>query len=71
MGKYRVIAGQNLYDIALHIYGSIEGIVDLQAFRLEKLKGHQIDDSYKFCYWCEEWAEDAKAEYNANRFYRR
>ena len=29
MGKYRVIAGQNLYDIALHIYGSIEGIVDL------------------------------------------
>ena len=29
MGRYRVIAGQNLYDIALHIYGSIEGIVDL------------------------------------------
>ena len=29
MGKYRAIAGQNLYDIALHIYGSIEGIVDL------------------------------------------
>ena len=29
MGKYRVIAGQNLYDIALHIYGSIEGVVDL------------------------------------------
>ena len=42
-----------------------------QAFRLEKLKGHQIDDSYKFCYWCAEWAEDAKAEYNANRSYRR
>ncbi len=29
MGKYKVTAGQNLYDIALHIYGSIEGIVDL------------------------------------------
>ncbi|MCS2956861.1 hypothetical protein NXX53_06170 [Bacteroides salyersiae] len=29
MGKYTVITGQNLYDIALHIYGSIEGIVDL------------------------------------------
>ena len=29
MGKYKVIAGQNIYDIALHIYGSIEGIVDL------------------------------------------
>lgn len=29
MAKYTVITGQNLYDIALHIYGSIEGIVDL------------------------------------------
>jgi hypothetical protein len=26
---YRVTAGQNLYDVALHIYGSIEGIPDL------------------------------------------
>lgn len=29
MGKYVVTYGQNLYDVALHIYGSIEGIVDL------------------------------------------
>lgn len=29
MGKYRVIAGQNLFDVALHLYGSIEGVVDL------------------------------------------
>jgi len=29
MGKYTVISGQNIYDIALHIYGSIEGVVDL------------------------------------------
>ncbi len=29
MGKYTVTQGQNLYDIALHIYGSIEGITDL------------------------------------------
>ena len=29
MGRYKVIAGQNIYDIALHIYGSIEGIVNL------------------------------------------
>ncbi len=29
MGKYTVTAGQNLYDVALHIYGSIEGITDL------------------------------------------
>ena len=29
MGKYRVVAGQNIYDVALHLYGSIEGVVDL------------------------------------------
>jgi hypothetical protein len=29
MGKYTVTAGQNIFDIALHIYGSIEGITDL------------------------------------------
>jgi hypothetical protein len=29
MGKYTVTAGQNLFDVALHIYGSIEGIIDL------------------------------------------
>lgn len=29
MGKYKVISGQNIYDVALHIYGSIEGITDL------------------------------------------
>lgn len=29
MGKYITTAGQNIYDVALHLYGSIEGIVDL------------------------------------------
>lgn len=29
MGRYIVTTGQNIYDVALHIYGSIEGIVDL------------------------------------------
>lgn len=29
MGKYTVNNGQNLYDIALALYGSVEGIVDL------------------------------------------
>jgi len=29
MGKYIVTNGQNLFDVALHIYGSIEGIIDL------------------------------------------
>lgn len=29
MGSYQVIAGQNIYDVALHVYGSVEGITDL------------------------------------------
>lgn len=29
MGRYTVTTGQNIYDVALHIYGSVEGIVDL------------------------------------------
>ena len=29
MGSYRVVTGQNIYDVALHLYGSVEGIVDL------------------------------------------
>lgn len=29
MGRYSVIAGQNLYDVAIHTYGAIEGITDL------------------------------------------
>lgn len=29
MGKYTVLAGQSPYDVALHLYGSIEGITDL------------------------------------------
>lgn len=31
MGSYKVIAGQNIYDVALHVYGSVEGITDLLA----------------------------------------
>lgn len=29
MGKYTVTAGQNIYDVAMHLHGSVEGIVDL------------------------------------------
>lgn len=29
MGKYKVIAGQNIYDVALRVYGAVEGIIDL------------------------------------------
>ena len=31
MGKYRVVAGQNIYDVALYLYGSIEGVVDCSS----------------------------------------
>lgn len=29
MGKYKVIAGQNIYDVAMKIYGAVEGVIDL------------------------------------------
>lgn len=29
MGKYTITAGQNIFDVSLHIYGSVEGIIDL------------------------------------------
>ena len=31
MAKYRVRSGQNIYDVALTLYGSVEGIFDLLA----------------------------------------
>lgn len=31
MGKYRITHGQNIFDVALHIYGSVEGVLDLLA----------------------------------------
>lgn len=33
---------------------------------LKRLKGHQIDDSYRICIGCQEWAEDAKVEFEGN-----
>lgn len=29
MGEYKITAGQNIYDVAMHLYGSIDGIADL------------------------------------------
>lgn len=34
---------------------------------LEKMKGYQIDKTYTFCEWCNEWAEDA--EFDAEHDY--
>lgn len=43
MGKYKITAGQNIYDVAMHLYGSIEGIVDL----LINNPGLSLDDTLK------------------------
>ena len=43
MGRYKVTAGQNLYDVALHLYGSIEGIVDLMMCNTDL----SLDDNLK------------------------
>ena len=40
MGKYTVTEGQNLYDVALHLTGSIEGIVDLLICNPEIGRAH-------------------------------
>lgn len=42
-----------------------------QCKNLEVMKGYQIDDSYKLCVHCEQFAEDAEWEYNSNRFFRK
>lgn len=31
MAQYKVRSGQNIYDVALTLYGSVEGIFDLLA----------------------------------------
>lgn len=43
MGKYTVTTGQNIYDIAMHLHGSVEGIVDL----LINNPGLSLDDDLK------------------------
>lgn len=43
MGNYTITTGQNLYDIAMHIHGSIEGIVDLMINNPEL----SLDDKLK------------------------
>ena len=43
MGKYRITAGQNIYDVAMYLYGSVEGIVDL----LINNPGLSLDDTLK------------------------
>lgn len=42
-----------------------------EAYDLVKMQGYQIDTSYTFCDWCEEWMEDAEDTYESNRYFRR
>ncbi len=42
-----------------------------EASDLEKMKGYQINKSYTFCSWCEDWAEDAESDYESNKYFRR
>lgn len=42
-----------------------------ESSNLVKMKGYEIDKSYTLCDWCECWASDAEAEYEASRYFRR
>lgn len=35
---------------------------------LEKIKGHEIDESIKLCSWCESWASDAETQYAPDQY---
>ncbi|QFQ12093.1 hypothetical protein C7Y71_003130 [Pseudoprevotella muciniphila] len=38
---------------------------------LIRKQGFQIDETYSFCDWCEEWAEDSELEYESNKYFRK
>lgn len=54
-----------------HLDWDIDCEVAAEANHLEKMKGYEIDKSYTLCDWCESWAEDAEAEYEASRYFRK
>lgn len=54
-----------------HLYVDNDCEIAESASGLKTMKGYQIDKSYTLCEWCEEWAEDAEADYESNRFFRR
>ena len=63
------LVDQNAGIYHLDCYNKCEDAA--QAFELEKMKGFQIDDSYTFCEWCKEWAEDAEADFEYHRYFRK
>lgn len=43
-----------------------------EAMNLKEMKGYEIEDlNCTFCDWCKEWLEDAEADYESSRYYRR
>lgn len=43
-----------------------------EAAKLEEMKGYEIEKlNCTFCDWCKEWLEDAEADYESSRYYRR
>ena len=51
-----------------HLNKDIDCEVAAESSHLVEMKGYEIDKSYKFCDWCECWAEEAEAEYEANGY---
>lgn len=46
--------------------------VAAEAENLEKMKGYELKETnYTLCEWCQDWADDAEAEYESNRYYRK
>lgn len=54
-----------------HLDWDIDCEVAAESYNLVKMKGYEIDKSYKLCDWCECWAEDVEAEYEASKYFRR
>lgn len=54
-----------------HLDWNIDCEVAAESSNLVKMKGYEINQSYKLCNWCECWASDAEAEYEASRYFRR
>lgn len=46
--------------------------VAAEAENLERMKGYELKETdYTLCEWCQDWADDAEAEYESNRYYRK
>ena len=72
--NYSFECDTNLVDYQSKIYHldwDIDCEIAAESKHLEKMKGYQIDKSYTLCDWCECRAEDAEAEFETSRYFRR